>query len=230
MSTQNRGFAQADSDAEATEVVVLKDLTYRPHTDRALDPAMHRYLPAERGNRIKVRSGDELDRLVQLGAVTTDVEGRDAQLAGAGVADRGQVGAATIPSEAQQVRAIQSAHGFSGLAAGPQSQPWELAKLDTTTLQQVALAFGVPYSKDDSRESLVEKLVKLDEDFQATVQHRDQVQVAGRESGGETGRLGGNVLDKGRDATTGERLDTTETSDTSDASKSDKSKTADKSK
>jgi len=206
--------------ATAVDAIALKSLTYRDVNDRMEDPLRWHYQFADRGQKIQVRSED-VDRFVGLGAITTDLGSKEAELAAAG-APAGSPGISTIsnPSEAAQVRAVTSATSMNGV--GPGSTFHELMGVATPVLRLMAKGFGVELDENDSKEQLVKKLTKRAEGVEEITQERDQIQLAARESGGERGLLATNALAGGRNAETGEKLDTSEKSDTSEKRSSGK--------
>lgn len=191
--------------------VVLHDMVSytHPESDRRLPGAPVALAFATRGNVLNGEDSDfpeindtDAKRLVKLGAITSDHDDINAQLALRGERpdtkqslDMIYMGLRSPQEAIRAAKAVGS--GNIGGGAGPRSNPKDLARLDINDLKLMAASFGCSddiVASDDKAEIIDALTGKGEgaEDPQERIereQRRDADHLAARETGGESGRV-----------------------------------------
>jgi pyruvate/2-oxoglutarate dehydrogenase complex dihydrolipoamide acyltransferase (E2) component len=138
------------------KVVVLHNaISYRDPDDVATNPADYVYRTAYRGETIEVDKS-AAERLFSLGSVAEE-DTTEAGFAKAGMRDPSVLASppsatAMTSPESEQVQALKAVLGDRV------GDPASLYKLDDHQLKQVAVAFGVSFKENDSKDDLIAKL------------------------------------------------------------------------
>lgn len=141
------------------EYVVLHNLVMvRDQDDTATDPKDYTFSPASRGQRVTL-DGAAAKRLLAEGAIA-DPDDDSATFAEAGMRDPSILAAppsaTQLSPESERVMAVKAAVGERF------GDPGALYKLDTHQLKHVAIAFGIPFKADATKDDLAKAILGVD--------------------------------------------------------------------
>lgn len=157
------------------EYVVLHNLVMvRDQDDSATDPKDFTFSPASRGDRVTL-DGHQAKRLLAEGAIAKP-DADSAQFAEAGMRDPSILAvppsATQLAPESERVMATKAALGDRF------GDPNALYKLDAHQLKHVAIAFGIPFKANATKEDLAKAILGTDAG-DAMADHADAVEARG---------------------------------------------------
>lgn len=154
------------------EYVVLHNLVMvRDEDDAATDPKDYTYAPKNRGDRVTL-DGLAAKRLLAEGAIAKAGED-SSNFAEAGMRDPSVLAAppsaTQLSPESERVMAVKAAVGERF------GDPGALYKLDTHQLKHVAIAFGIPFKADATKEDLAQAILGQADASDANAAHEEAV-------------------------------------------------------